>query len=287
MKVWHYIFIFIVTFFSQWIPAQPKPLSSEFNVCDKLVVTSELYDFSNLNIVLLGDSETSIGGDLCDKPRGWNKWFAEALKPASCRSYARSGATWTNTTNTKKNCEEETGILGDDNVIYNQVERLKAAVEAGKQVAPQLIIIAAGTNDAWFQKRRSGIFEINEAQAFSKQDAFITDRKVNTITSLAESIRYNCELLMEAFPDAQIILITPMQAVAIETEEVMRVADVIETCGKWLNVGVVRMDAGGSLYRPREKMKHKFTYDGTHTNEKGARRNGRYIARQVASMLQF
>lgn len=287
MKYWHYILIFIAMFFSQGITAQPTSSEPKSNVCNELVNASELYDFSNLNVVLLGDSETSIGGDLCDKPRGWNKWFADALKPASCRSYARSGATWTNTTNTKKNCEENIGVLGDDNVIYNQVERLKSAVGTGTQVVPNLIIIAAGTNDAWFQKRRPGIFNINATQAFSKQDAFITNRNVNTITSLTESIRYNCELLMEAFPNTQIILITPMQASAIETAEIMRVADVIATCGKWLSVGVVRMDAGCSLYRPREKMKHKFTYDGTHTNEEGARRNGRYIARQVASMLQF
>ena len=43
------------------------------------------------NIVILGDSNTAIGGDDCSKSVGWNKWFRDMLSPASCRSYARSG----------------------------------------------------------------------------------------------------------------------------------------------------------------------------------------------------
>ena len=50
---------------------------------------------SVMHVVILGDSNTFIGGDQCDKPQGWNKWFKELANPLSCRSYARSGATWT------------------------------------------------------------------------------------------------------------------------------------------------------------------------------------------------
>lgn len=32
---------------------------------------------SHLHVVLLGDSNTFIGGDDCDKDRGWSKWFKE------------------------------------------------------------------------------------------------------------------------------------------------------------------------------------------------------------------
>lgn len=246
-----------------------------------------LTDCSALDIVILGDSETAIGGDQCDQPRGWNKWFAEALRPASCRSYARSGATWTNTSKTKANEVENIGILGNDNVIYNQILRLKTAVKSGKQPLPDLILIAAGTNDAWFHKRRPGIFAKTATEAFAADQTFITKRGVNSVTSLTESIRYGCEMLMEAFPDAQIILLTPMHAAAVPTTDVLKVADIIAECGKWLSVNVIRMESGSSLYRVREKVEHKFTYDGTHTNEEGARRNGRFVARQVISMLHF
>ena len=77
-----------------------------------------------LHVVLLGDSNTWIGGDDCDKERGWNTWFKQLFQPASCKSYARSGATWTNTKVTKRNPKENIGNLGNDNVIYNQVVRL-------------------------------------------------------------------------------------------------------------------------------------------------------------------
>lgn len=110
---------------------------------------------SVMHVVILGDSNTFIGGDQCDKPQGWNKWFKELAKPLSCRSYARSGATWTHTSNTVYDIEENTGVLSDNNVIYNQVNRLlKETGEEKTQPTPDLILIMAGTNDLWFASKR-------------------------------------------------------------------------------------------------------------------------------------
>ena len=36
---------------------------------------------SIINVVILGDSNSSIGGDNCDNPRGWTKWFPYEFKP--------------------------------------------------------------------------------------------------------------------------------------------------------------------------------------------------------------
>ena len=107
-----------------------------------------------MNIVLLGDSNTWIGGDECDKPQGWNKWFKDLANPLSCHSYARSGATWTHTSLTDYDTEEDTGVLSDNNVVYNQINRLKEAYQQQKQVKPDLIIVMAGTNDLWFADKR-------------------------------------------------------------------------------------------------------------------------------------
>ena len=96
-----------------------------------------------LHVVILGDSNTWIGGDDCDKPKGWNKWFVDEFRPLSCKSYARSGATWTNTSTTRENVVEDIAVLGNDNVIYNQIARLKRACDEGRQQTPDLIIIAA------------------------------------------------------------------------------------------------------------------------------------------------
>ena len=80
---------------------------------------------SPLHVVALGDSNTWLAGDSCTNPLGWITVFKEQMQPASCHSYARSGATWTHTASTKYNPKENIEVLGDDNVIYNQVMRLR------------------------------------------------------------------------------------------------------------------------------------------------------------------
>ena len=172
----------------------------------------------SVNVVILGDSNTWIGGDDCDKPKGWNYWFKRFFAPATCKSYARSGATWTNTNLTKYNVEENTGHLGNDNVIYNQVCRLKNAVENGSQTVPDLILIGCGTNDVWFLSKRPQALSKTADQAFAQGDGFITSKRPSQVLTLAESVRYNCEMLMEAFPEAQIILLTPLQTTAVSTD---------------------------------------------------------------------
>ena len=150
-----------------------------------LVITPTMMAQQPLDVIIFGDSNTWYGGDNCDKPRGWNKWFKDAFQPATIKSYARSGATWTNTTTTKRNTQENTARLGNDNVIYNQICRLEEAIDSGVQPQPQLILIMAGTNDAWFQKDRPGVFSVTAEEAFAIDD--IKDRPVSEITSLTES----------------------------------------------------------------------------------------------------
>ncbi len=244
-------------------------------------------DHQSVNVVILGDSITWIGGDNCNQAKGWNKWFVDKFKPASCRSYARSGATWTNTPSTTYNVTENTGTLSNNNVIYNQVNRLIEAGRNGTQVKPDLILIAAGTNDAWFVKHRPNVFSQTAAQAFADLDGFITDRNVSTIVSLASSVRYCCEMLMKNFPDAQIILLTPLQSTAASAENIRKVGDIIEESAHYLSAGCIRLDFEGSVYRAREAEGFRFTYDGTHTSEAGAKKNGYYIANKVSSLLQF
>lgn len=240
-----------------------------------------------MNVVILGDSNTSIGGDDCDNPKGWNKWFKDKFAPATCRSYARSGATWTNTRTTKHNVNENIGTLGNDNVIYNQINRLKAACDKGMQPVPDLILIAAGTNDAWFSSSRPAVFDKTATQVFeTNDDGFITDMAVSKVLTLAESVRYGCEMLMERFPDAQIILLTPLQSVAAGTVKIRKVGDIIEDCGQYMSINVIRQDYGCGVYSIREKTSRKYTYDGTHTSVEGAMRNGYYIANQVSAMLK-
>ncbi len=241
----------------------------------------------SVNVVILGDSNTWIGGDDCDKPKGWNYWFRRFFAPATCKSYARSGATWTNTNVTKYNVEENIGRLGNDNVIYNQVCRLKNAVGSGSQVKPDLIIIGCGTNDAWFLSKRPKALDTTADQAFAYRGGLITSKKPSQVLSLAESVRYNCEILMEAFPEAQIILLAPLQTTATSPELIRKTAEIIEGCGSHLSLNVIRLDRDAGIYATQEKVAFRYTYDGTHTSEAGARRIGAYVARQVGTMLNM
>lgn len=167
---------------------------------------------SEEDVVILGDSNTWLGGDDCSKPKGWNTWFKEALKPRSCRSYARSGATWTHTPNTQRDTKENIGSLGDNNVIMNQICRLEEAINEGSQVKPSLILIAAGTNDVWFKDKRPHAFAPLEFR----------------LESLQGIVDYCCLKLFRLCPQAQVVLITPMQTIQADTTDIHRAGDIIE-----------------------------------------------------------
>ena len=232
---------------------------------------------------LRGDSNTFNGGDDCTDERGWNTWFRRVFRPATCKSYARSGATWTNTNATVTNTQEKIDVIGNNNVIYNQIVRLKQAHAKGQQPAPHLIIIAAGTNDAWFTKHRPQAYDKTARQVFADSQTFTTKRNVNTVLTLAESVRYCCEMLMEAFPCAQLVLVTPPQCVKVDSDKMLLTGDIIEQCGEYMGIGVIRLDKIGAINATRERQQKHYTADGVHTNRLGARRNGTIIARQVGA----
>lgn len=243
-------------------------------------------DNGQVNVVLLGDSNTWLGGDSCSGRKGWSKWFCDKFAPASCRSYARSGATWTNTAGTRCDIRAYAEKLDDDNVIYNQINRLVADCRDGRAHAPQLVIIMAGTNDAWFGSARPYAFSETPRDVFTG-DGMITETPVGRVVSLARSVRYGCEMLYEAFPSVQIVLVTPMQSAAAGYAAISRVGDVIEECGRRMSISVIRLDHEGCVYGTAEKMSRRNTYDGTHTSVDGARRTGYYLARRVESVLQM
>ena len=240
--------------------------------------TSPLY---NANVVALGDSNTWYGGDNCDNDLAWTKWFKSFARPASCRSFARSGASWTNTTSTVANTTEDIAVLGDNNVIYNQVLRLIDACDNGMQVVPQLIIIAAGANDAWFEAKRPGAYSIVPADVASVDTAGITLKKPSQVLTLAETVIYNCKLLNRHLPDATIVLVTPAQATKVSDELINRTGDIIETAGKMLGIKTIRLDKLSSLSSKQESQKHVLTTDGVHTSARGAKLHGKIIADRV------
>lgn len=236
-----------------------------------------------MNVVVLGDSNSWLGGDGCDKPEGWTLWFKQALKPTSCRSYARSGATWTCTAKTRRNVIEDIETLGDDNVIYNQICRLQEAVSDGKQPAPDLIYISAGTNDVWFKAKRPNALSVDGVT--SKQLKGVKAKPASKLLTLAAAVTNGCMTLKSLYPNAKIILLTPMQTTKASAADIERAGDIIESCARTMGVYWIRLDKQSCVKRQTELRKFTYTKDGTHTNEAGAKLNGKLVADETITIM--
>lgn len=230
-------------------------------------------------IAIIGDSNTWLGGDDNKGEKGWNHWFCEYFKPDFCRSFARSGATWTNTPRTKLNIKENIGSLGDNNVAYNQLQRMLA----DKALKPDIIIIALGTNDLWFKNKRPNLFD--ESHLNYEREDFLSTPPSKLLT-LADCVHHTVHTLRKAYPNAAIVLITPAECIHIKNYELKLFSDTLEALGKTLGASTIRLDKLSEIKSEKERIKKEFTYDGTHTSVKGAKANGEIITRELKRILQ-
>ena len=246
------------------------------------LVMGVLHCAASCNVVILGDSNCWIGGDDCSKEKGWTKWFVDEFEPSSCVSFARSGATWTHTESTREDIEENIEVIGDNNVIYNQVKRLDDAVEAGLQVSPDVVIIAAGCNDVWFSKKRPHALEISRLSPVK-----IALLPLNKLTSLQTAVTYDLIMLKNSFPDAKIVVVTPLQSVKFTEEQVHAASDIIDRAARSLGCEVIRLDKESVVRRAQELKAKTYTYDGVHTSVAGAQSNGHLIAGRLRQIMNI
>ena len=221
-------------------------------------------------VVILGDSNVWLGGDYCSQETGWSYWFREWTQPLSCRSFARSGATWSHCAATCADMMEVTELISDNNVVYNQILRLLGCVERHECEAPTLIIIMAGTNDAWFLKKRPGALQADAAEAFTASEEELLQMDTPRLRSLAQAMRYDCTLLRRAFPEARILVTTPMQSIRVGIKYIRRAGDIIEGVAKLMDIGCLRLDRDIPIDCEHEKVRLRYTSDGTHTSPEGA-----------------
>ncbi|MDE5849961.1 MAG: SGNH/GDSL hydrolase family protein [Muribaculaceae bacterium] len=228
-------------------------------------------------IALLGDSMTWIGGDSCQNATGWSHILKESGIARAIDVYARSGATWTNTKSTRCNPSHYTELLHDDNVIYNQAIRLIERADSS-DASPDLIILFAGANDAWFTSKRPGMFD--NAKTLNDNP---TIRQPNLTTSLAGSIRLVGYMLRERFPEATLLFVAPLQMSKTDASSIHRVADIIEETASEIGYKTLRADKETGITHKQEKKHPKYTYDGVHSNPAGAKIIGDYIIRHIQS----
>lgn len=220
-------------------------------------------------IAILGDSNTWIGGDDCSNPRGWNHWFAGELPQVCCRSYARSGATWSHVESTVIDTVENVGRISDNNVISNQIARMIGDVKAGRTPVPDVVIVACGTNDAWFPKFRHLALDSDTASCFT----------------VAGAVRSDCRTIIGAIPSARILLLTPLQSTAFSPERLDSVTVAIALAARSLGIQCVEQRRVCPVVSVNESRAFRLTTDGTHTSDEGARLCGKIIAEIVKPLL--
>ncbi len=231
-----------------------------------------------LSFALLGDSMTWIGGDSCQNPTGWSHHLKESGMAGKIDVYARSGATWTNTISTKRNTAFYSEILHDDNVVYNQTIRLIEKADSCQE-NPDIIILFAGANDAWFAAKRPGIYDeadSNEIYSLSTSPA--------DVTSLEGSIRLVSDILQERFPEATLLFVTPLQMSKTDAETIFRVSDIIEKVATEKGCPVLRADKDSGITHQQEASSPTYTYDGVHTNPAGAQLLGNLILNSLKKL---
>ncbi len=228
-------------------------------------------------VVFLGDSNTWIGGDDCDNPNGWNCHFARRDTSLVGHSYARSGATWTATRASRPDTEQYVEVLADNNIIYNQIRRLEDAMAHSQQAMPGLIVVAAGTNDAWFDRRRPDIYSVDVAEAVEASADTLRFDEPGRYRSLAMSVRLGCEYLKKLCPQARIVVLTPLQSAKIDADKLVRVSDIIESTASGTGAEVIRQDSVCPVTAADEAIEYVLTSDGIHTSPEGARRVGNLL----------
>lgn len=225
-----------------------------------------------MKFALLGDSMTWIGGDSCEKATGWSHILKESGIAHSIGMYARSGATWTNTSNTKKDTSFYSELIDDNNVIYNQALRLIEDSKNDSFENPDYIIIFAGANDSWFADHRPGIFNDCKRDVLYDED---TDPA--SVTNLYGSVLLVCDFLSQNFTDAKLTIVTPLQMSKVSAEDVCKTADIIDAAATSRGCRVLRADKEVEISHEVESQSPTYTYDGVHTNPEGARLVGDYI----------
>lgn len=213
-------------------------------------------------IALLGDSMTWIGGDSCQNARGWSHYLKADSLARQIDVYARSGATWTNTTSTRIEPDAYSELLDDDNVIYNQAVRLIQNVSESSE-APDLVVLFAGANDAWFAKKRPGIYCQSVPTDIQAAPA--------SVTSLVGSVSLVCSLIKASLPAAKLVVVTPIQMTKVDEETIHHVSDIIDNAARAEGCLVLRADKAVPISHADESMAFRFTTDGVHTNPEGAR----------------
>ena len=248
----------------------------------------------------LGDSITTEGYYI--KP------LREILQPSKYYNLAVVGAWWADKPNTRYDgnpiWEKEGANL--NNVLGNQVQKIIDNPNDYAE-APDIIIIAAGTNDSdslgvsnnasineirsridLAYQDRDGVIRITEP-TFDEKDTYKEFRK-----TIAGAMRYCVTKLQQLFPRAKIYILTPIQGCYASRDYYGQIAtkqDYISESAKHLGVPVIHVgeecginadfEYGGAMWTAptgSHERSGRDLIDGLHPNANGSKKMADYIA---------
>lgn len=234
---------------------------------------------SEMNIAVLGDSISDVESD----ENGYGMWidkFRSLASPKSFTDYAVGGAVWTFSSNTQSvSTRSEMTASNANNCIGNQFNRLKASVDNNTIATPDLIFILAGSNDA-FQNKTVGtpstVFETDTAQSSD----------ITTLTNLCASVRYVVDKINAEYPNARIVLMTPIAfgGHASEFARLTPIRSAIQECAEYLGIYCIDGAKTGITFH-REHLGRKYLIsDLAHLTKLGGDLVGKFIFDELSNL---
>lgn len=234
---------------------------------------------SKMNIAILGDSISDVESG----ENGYGMWidkFRSLASPKSFTDYAVGGAVWTFSSTTQSvSTRSEMTASNANNCIGNQFNRLKASVDNNTIATPDLIFILAGSNDA-FQNKTVGtpstVFETDTAQSSD----------ITTLTNLCASVRYVVDKINAEYPNARIVLMTPIAfgGHASEFARLTPIRSAIQECAEYLGIYCIDGCKAGITFH-REHLGRKYLIsDLAHLTKLGGDLVGKFIFDELSNL---
>ena len=275
-------------------------------------------DFRANLAALIGNNEVPTKGcvfmslgDSITTESYYIKPLREILQPSKYYNLAVAGAWWADKNGTRYDGNPQFNGADNNvnNVIGNQVQKIIDNPDDYAE-APDIIIIAAGTNDSGnlgvsnnapindmrstidlVYQNRDGIIPISEP-TFDENDTYKEFRK-----TIAGAMRYCVTKLQQIFPRAKIYILTPIQGCFDSKDYYWGIAtkqEYISECAKHLGVPVIHVGEECGINSDFEWRGAMWTaptgshersgrdlIDGLHPNANGSKKMADYIANYI------
>lgn len=238
----------------------------------------EVSEFSDLNIMYLGDSITA--------GPTYSIFVNNLLKPKSVVNVAVGGASLTDKIE-NQTYDGNPISENENNVAGNQVQK----IINNNYDAPDIIVFAFGTNDRVITDT-----DKNFENQFTSDDVFIPLSSVDR-TTFGGAMRYCIETLHNKYPNAQIFIMTPIQSAEKKSgdglgwyySKLKPKADLIKALGNRMSVPVIDCFSESRIYGAYENSSGNGEYlaDGLHPNENGSIRMGKFVANEIRNRYIF